>query len=63
VVSKEQVERLRSLALRLEREQLPQRTGYRRVRTALLIWETRVLVWCFYAIDRACRAFGGAYVV
>lgn len=63
MVSKEQVERLITLAERLRDEKLPYRTGYRRFRTQMLIWETVILVRTFYAIDRFYRAFGGAYGV
>jgi len=63
MVSKEQVERLITLAERLRDEKLPYRTGYRRFRTTMLIWETVILVRTCYAIDRFCRMFGGAYVV
>ena len=63
MVSKEQVERLITLAERLRDEKLPYRSGYRRFRTQMLIWEAAIPVRAFYAIDRFCRAFGGAYVV
>lgn len=63
MVRKEQVERLITLAERLRDDKLPYQTGFKRFRTTILIRETALMVRSFYAIDRFCRLFGGAYVV
>lgn len=62
MLTKKDLEELLALTERLRRERLPYRTGYRRLRTLMLIQRTEWLVRAFYALDRVYRCFGGACV-